>query len=128
MTASTFTKRERLVSLKLTETLFQGGDSHSLAAFPVRAVYMKQQRRQGDAPVQLLVSVPKKRFHHAVDRNRVKRQLREAYRLNKGILTQAIPEAEQLLLAFVWLSDLHVTTPVVKSRVVSLLRRVAEKL
>lgn len=128
MTASTFTKRERLVSLKLTETLFQGGDSHSLAAFPVRAVYMKQQRRQGDAPVQLLISVPKKRFHHAVDRNRVKRQLREAYRLNKGILTQAIPEAEQLLLAFVWLSDLHVTTPVVKSRVVSLLRRVAEKL
>ena len=128
MTASTFTKRERLVSLKLTETLFQGGDSHSLAAFPVRAVYMKQQRRQGDAPVQLLVSVPKKRFHHAVDRNRVKRQLREAYRLNKGILTQAIPEAEQLLLAFVWLSDLHVTTPVVNSRVVSLLRRVAEKL
>ena len=128
MTASTFAKRERLVSQKLTEALFHGGDSHSLAAFPVRAVYMKQQRRQGDAPVQLLVSVPKKRFHHAVDRNRVKRQLREAFRLNKSLLTDAVPATEQLLLAFIWLSDQHMASAEVHQRVVGLMQRLAEKL
>ncbi len=128
MTASTFTKRERLVSMKLTEALFNGGDSHSLAAFPVRTVYMVQQRRQGDAAVQLLVSVPKKRFHHAVDRNRVKRQLREAFRLNKTLLTDSVPATEQLLLAFIWLSDQHMASAEIHKRVVSVMRRLAEKL
>lgn len=125
--ASTFSKRERLSSQKLTEALFHGGGSRSLAAFPVRAVYMLQPRQQGDMPVQLLVSVPKKRFHHAVDRNRVKRQLREAFRLNKGLLAGAVPDDRQLLLAFVWLSDRHQASAGVHARVVNLLQRIAEK-
>ena len=128
MTASTFTKRERLASIKLTEALFHGGDSRSLAAFPIRAVFMRQQRRQGDAPVQLLVSVPKRHFRHAVDRNRVKRQLREAYRLNKALLFRALPATDQLLVAFIWLSDRHMASEEVHRRVVGLMHRMAERL
>ena len=127
-TRFTFRKRERIVSLKLIESLFGGGCSQSVAAFPLRAVYMLSERQPADAPVQLLISVPKKRFRHAVDRNRVKRQIREAYRLHKDLLYQAIPDNQRLLLAFVWLSDEHRLSKEVTQRVTGLMKRISEKL
>ena len=125
---STFRKRERMVSLKLIESLFGGGCSQSVAAFPLRAVYMLSERQRDDAPVQLLISVPKKRFHHAVDRNRVKRQVREAYRQHKDLLCQVVPEGQRLLLAFIWLSDEQRPSKEVSQRVVGLMKRISEKL
>ena len=124
MERATFTKQERLVSRKRIDLLFSG--SRSVAAYPLRAVYINKVRAGEDA-VQLLISVPKKRFHHAVDRNRVKRQIREAYRKNKWLLYDALPADKQLLLAFVWLSDRHLPSAEVEHRVVSLLQRVAEE-
>ncbi|MBR1547675.1 MAG: ribonuclease P protein component [Prevotella sp.] len=121
-----FPKRERITSRKLIDSLFAG--SSSMAAYPLRAVYSRQARPAGGAPVQILVSVPKKHFHHAVDRNRVKRQIREAFRQNKQLLCGALPDTEQLLLAFVWLSDRHSTTEQVERRVANLMQRIAEKL
>ncbi len=127
--SATFRKPERMVSQKLIDELFGGGHSHSLAAFPLRMVYMVRERQQGAEPVQLLVSVPKKHLHHAVDRNRTKRQLREAYRLNKHLVLDALPADKQLAVALVWLSDrLQPTDRVVRPRVVNLLRRMTEKL
>ena len=76
----------------------------------------------------MLVSVPKKHFHHAVDRNRVKRQVREAYRRRKQILYDALPENKTLLLAFVWLSDRHLPTADVAARVNVLIRKLADRL
>ena len=128
MAAPTFSKKERVVSKKLIESLFEKGDSQSLAAFPMRVVYMQVERQAGDSPVQILISVPKKRFKHAVDRNRVKRQVRESYRLNKQILCDVIPENKQLLIAFIWLSDKHYPTNEVQKRVVTLLQKIARKL
>ena len=116
-----------MVSLKLIETLFGGGCSQSVAAFPLRAVYMLSERQPDDAPVQLLISVPKKRFKHAVDRNRVKRQVREAFRQHKDLLNRALPDTHRLLLAFIWLSDEHRPTKEVSQRVVGLMRRIGEK-
>lgn len=127
--SATFRKPERMVSQKLIDELFGGGHSHSLAAFPLRMVYMVRERQQGAEPVQLLVSVPKKHLHHAVDRNRTKRQLREAYRLNKHLVLDALPADKQLAVALVWLSDrLQPTDRVVRPRVINLLRRMTEKL
>ena len=135
--APSFQKRERMVSRKLIDTLFgacpakQGMESRgsqSMAAYPLRAVYMRKVRARDDAPVQVLVSVPKKHFKHAVDRNRIKRQVREAFRQHKQLLYEALAEQEQLLLAFIWLSDEHYPSQHVESRVVSLMQRVAEKL
>ena len=127
-TRFTFRKQERMVSLKLIESLFGGGCSQSVAAFPLRAVYMLTERQTGDAPVQLLISVPKKRFKHAVDRNRVKRQIREAFRQHKDLLWQNVPEEQCLLLAFIWLSDGHRPSKEVEGRIVTLMRRIGEKL
>lgn len=128
MAAPTFRKWERIVSKKQIESLFEGGESQSLAAFPLRVVYQITERRQSNTPAQILISVPKKRFKHAVDRNKVKRQVREAFRLHKQPLWEAIPDDKQLAIAFIWLSDKHCSTLEVEKRVVSLLRRIAEKL
>ena len=123
-----FPKRERLVSLRLIDELFNGGNSHSLAAFPLRAVYLKRRRNEEDTPTKLLISVPKKHFHHAVDRNRVKRQIREGWRHHKQLLSEMLAADEQLLVALLWLSDKHMPTADVENRVASLIRRISEKL
>ena len=74
------------------------------------------------------MSVPKKRFKHAVDRNRVKRQLREAYRHHRHLLTDSMAEGLSLSIAFIWLTDAHFPSETVDHRVSSLLRRIAAKL
>ena len=122
-----FKKSERIVSQKQIDELFAGAGSHSRAAFPLRVVYIIKVRAQGQPPVQLLISVPKRRFRHAVDRNRVKRQLREAYRTNKHLLLTAVPADKTVSMAFIWLSDKHFPTKEIEARVKLLLSHIAEK-
>lgn len=77
-----------------------------------------------------MVSVPKKCFKRAVKRNRVKRQIREAYRLNKAIVTEQMKkhESEYLTMAFIWLdAELH-DTDEIKSKMINLLGRISERL
>lgn len=126
--APTLSKQERIVSKRLIEMLFGNGDSKSRSAFPLRAVYLQTARQAGCAPIQILISVPKKRFKHAVDRNRVKRQVREAYRHHKQILEGAVAEDGQLLIAFIWLSDRHCPSSEVEKKVVSLLQQINKNL
>lgn len=121
---SKFGKQERIVSQKLIDQLFGGSGSRSLSAFPLRVVYMKRDIPNAETPTQILVSVPKRHLHHAVDRNRVKRQLREAYRHQKDLL----PEDQSLVLAFIWQTDRCLPSAEVDSRMKSLLERIARKL
>jgi ribonuclease P protein component len=128
-----FNKSERIVSEKLINELFTSGQSQSLAAFPLRAVYLLKpvaesvsSATHSSPSVQLLISVPKKKFHHAVDRNRAKRQLREAYRHHKALLASQVPAGHCLYLAFIWLSDQHVASAQIESRVVTLFKRIAK--
>ncbi len=116
---NTFPKSHRLCSRKAIETLFSGGGS-SLSAYPLRVVY-----RPVATDSQVLFSVSKRHFKHAVDRNRAKRQLREAWRLNRNILpATALP----LHIAFLWLSDEPQTSDLIHRKVKNLLHRISEKL
>ncbi len=122
-------KQERLSGHKQIDALF-GGGSQSVTVYPIRAVYRLSACSGGQPPVRLLVSVPKRHFKHAVDRNRVKRQLREAYRLQKQGLHEAMQahEGQELLLAFIWLSDQHEETARIMRRTGTLLQRISERL
>ena len=122
-----FPKREHIISTRLIEQLFSSG-STSMAAYPLRAVFRMVERSQTDVPVQVLISVPKKRFKHAVDRNRVKRQVREAYRQYKQPLVDAIPSNQGLLLGFIWVGDCLAPSSIVGNRIEKLMIRIAEKL
>ena len=111
----TFRKSERLCSRKQIDDLF-GGGAQSVSTFPIRAVFKTSET----SPTQTLMSVSKRRLKHAVDRNRAKRQMREAYRLNKELLQTPTP----LRVAFVWLSG----EPVASERVVRAMRSVLNKI
>ena len=117
-----------MASRRLIDQLFAGSSSHSLAAFPVRVVYIIKERAREESPVQVLVSVSKRHFRHAVDRNRAKRQLREAWRRHKAALASTLPADKCLALAFLWLSDSPQPSAVVERRVCGLVQRIAKHL
>ena len=114
----TFRKEERLCSRKALEELF-GGGHQSVSAFPIRAVFMPNELGM----VRVLVSVSKRYFKRAVKRNRIKRQLREAYRLQKDLLQ---PLEGGLDIAFLWTSDEMLPTEKVFQKVQNILQRIHE--
>ena len=134
-----FSKRERLCSKKLIDTLFGPGRNHAMTAFPLKVVYRlvdnvtETTASAGavtETNVQVLISVPKKHFKRAVKRNRVKRQVREAYRKHKSYVTLRVKELtdKQLLIAFIWLSNELTDSVTVDQRVYNLLQRIGERI
>lgn len=124
---NTFKKAERLNSRTLIEKLFAGGNK-SMPAFPMRVVYMPVDSEKLPT-ASILISVPKKRFKRAVKRNLVKRQVREAYRKNKHILTDALEAREmKMALGFIWLDNNLHTTEEVETKMIKLLQLIAERL
>ena len=127
---NTLSKRERICSQKLTEQLFNSGKAHSMVAFPLRAVYMSIPREEQEPQASILVSVSKRYFKRAVKRNRVKRLVREAYRLNKHILTDRLTASPgmALAIAFLWLDPKLHSFHQVENKVKQLLQRIAEEM
>lgn len=124
--ADTLCKAERLNRKKVIEKLFAGG-ARSFSVFPLRVVYLPVEEL--DAQVSILVSVSKRHFKRAVKRNRVKRLIREAYRVNKHALLQALAERQsRLAVAFIYLSDEIVDSSVIEERVKTALARITEKI
>ena len=78
---ATYSKIEKLKSKILIDKLFLEGKS--IAAFPLRLVFLETEFEES-VIAKCGVSVSKRHFKNAVDRNRVKRLIREAYRLNKN--------------------------------------------
>ena len=87
---ATFSKDERLCSRRLIDRLYAEG--HRFMAFPYSVQWLLV-----DDPGcrQVMIVAPKRRFHHAVDRNRVKRLTRECYRQRKHQLYAALDERRQ---------------------------------
>lgn len=122
----TLHKAERLNRKKVIEKMFAGG-SRSFSLFPLRVVWLPVEGL--DAPVSILVSVSKRRFKRAVKRNRVKRRIREAYRLNKQPLLEAVRHNGcQLAVAFIYLSDRVAESSLIAERMRVALFRLAESL
>lgn len=133
VTRNTFRQCERLTLRREIDPLFAPG-AKGVAVYPVRAVF--RLAPYGGTEVKVLVSVSKRRFHNAVDRNRVKRQLREAYRLNKGVAVAAVAAANAgkalgemvtLTVAFMWMADELKPTSLVERKMTTLLGRIAQR-
>lgn len=94
-----FRKEERLKSKKIIDKLF--ADGQSALAYPLKIVFLSTPLPAG-YPVQAGFTVSKKNFKRAVQRNRIKRLMREAYRLNKHELYKQLPE-QQLAVFFIFI-------------------------
>ncbi len=116
-------KDEKLCSHTAVNLLFDEGKS--LMAFPLRAAY--RLRPQGEHPVQFLISIPKKRIRHAVQRVTLRRRVREAYRLSRRDLLQpALAESGWGVdIAFVYLDNTPAPYSVIQEKMTTLLQRIA---
>lgn len=77
-------KAERLSKEKLIKELFDKGSSFYL--YPFKILYLANPDKRDEAVHQLLITVSSRQFKRAVDRNLIKRRIREAYRLQKEII------------------------------------------
>lgn len=97
--ANTFFKDERLCSSMQIDRLFTEGN-RQISVFPIRLVWLLTDDIDG---VQVMISAPKRNFHHAVDRNRIKRQIREFYRTSSAPLKELLAsKGKGMTLAFLF--------------------------
>lgn len=97
-------KKEKLCSPVAVDMLFaRGSGSDSHLSYPLRAVWRQNPRRRSDAPVAFVITVPKKRLRHAVDRVTMRRRIREAYRLCRPDFP--MPDGIRIDLALVYVAS-----------------------
>lgn len=94
----TLGKQERLKSRKLIGRLYAEGNS--VKAFPLRMMYL-QTLHASNFPAQVGVSVAKRNFKKAPDRNRLKRLMRETYRLQKGIVYDNLENPYVFMISYI---------------------------
>lgn len=121
-------KREKLCSVSAIDRLFASKtvrDSESADSFgrlgfalcyPLRMVFGENVHR-GGGPVQFLISVPKKRLRHAVDRVAMRRRIREAYRLERGdiAVAESASAGPRVDVAFIYVADKKVDSRRIRS-------------
>lgn len=121
----TFKKNERLTNKKAFEQLFNSGKSFTVQ--PFRLVWIED-KITGPVPVKLGISVPKRSFQKAVDRNTLKRRIREAYRKNKHLL-YGVLENKGLTIALmvIYVAKDKLPYEEIEKKMVVSLQRMAEK-
>jgi len=95
----TYPRKQKLKSRKLLGKLFQSGKS--LNAFPLKLIYQTNSPIVGET-LMAGVGASSRNFKKAVDRNRIKRLLRESYRLEQAILQNGLPQDRQWQLFFIY--------------------------
>jgi ribonuclease P protein component len=119
----TFTKQEKLKKSKLISQLFAEGKN--VTEFPIKLVYLPVEHG-GTHKIQAGVSVPKRNFKKAVDRNRIKRLLREAYRKNKHhIYTEE--HTKKHIFMFIYLGKNAIEYKLIEEKMILLLQKFLQK-
>jgi len=131
MSSASFTRRqtlgstERVKSKKIAEELFKKGSSFFLYPFIIRKIILDKELIQNDTPPsQLLIAVPKKKLRKAVDRNLVKRRVRESYRLNKYILLDELTN-EKIAFSLVYVAGKPLDFHFLEEKIKEILQRLS---
>ena len=119
----TFTKAERLSSKVEIDKLLETGKSFNCGFFKI----IWKETKEGNAPAQIVISVPKRLFKKAVDRNRLKRMTREAYRKNKNILYNDLKN-KKVLLMFIYKVKTIVEYKELEEKIIVALQQLSEKI
>ena len=121
---NTFPKAERLCGKTAIDKLYAEGKA--FLSYPVRIVFRISQE---EVSARCLINAPKKKFKHATDRNRIKRQIREAYRKNKHELHQSLEEKKhQLHLAITYIGDKIESSAFMEKKIKIALTKLIEQL
>jgi ribonuclease P protein component len=121
----TFPKEERLCSHRLIRMLFSKGMTFHLK--PFRITWMRQSL-DVTSPVQVLMSVPKYNFRKAVDRNLIRRRMKEAYRLNKqNLFDNLTGTGHQLAVCITYAGKEIADFDFVQAKIIILLQRLIEE-
>ena len=119
----TYKREEKLKSTKVISGIFDSGSS--ISSYPFRVFY-KEMDLPMDVPAQVGVSVSKRNFKHAVDRNRIKRLMREAYRLEKYTLLDNIDDKVAVMIIYTQRKELPFD--LIKSKMHSALSKLVREL
>lgn len=117
-------KSTKLCSQTAIDRLFAQRDVEAALAYPLRVVWGENARRAHGDAVQFVVSVPKKRIRHAVDRVLMRRRIREAYRLNRHRFIPSETDLLQKDILFIYVGN----TPESYSKVEASMRRLLRKI
>lgn len=134
-----FPKSERLRHKSLVDGLFREGKS--MFEYPLRLVYrplsyaqlekaFKIEIPEGIAPLQMMVTIPKKKRRHAVDRVRMRRRIREGWRLQRRELRDAIernPELRSFSVAIIYAAEVDVDSARIHVKIHKLIQRLIER-
>ena len=120
---NTFSREEKLKKKNLITELFASGKSAS--AFPLKMVYLENDH---DSPfkVQAGVSVSKRNFKSAADRNRIKRLMRESYRKNKYLIYND-DDTKKHILMFIYQAKSEVSYQIMEEKMIDLIQKFLQK-
>lgn len=121
-----YNKFEKLKSRKQIELLFAQGKS--ISSFPVKVFYLPVEHTP-EHPVQVGVGVSARNFKKAVDRNTIKRRMREAYRLHKLPLHEHLVAAQKSVAVFIlWIDKQLPTTAALQDLMPGVLEKLIKQL
>lgn len=125
MKRNTFPLKEHLKSKSVIDNVYANGTSAT--AFPLRAVFLEQPATQ-EPTATILINVAKRRFRHAVDRNLLKRRIREAYRTQKhGFIESLENNGKKIAVAIMYIDTKPSSTEYLTRKMVKLLDSILSK-
>lgn len=118
--------KEHLKSKRVIEQVYANGAS--VTTYPLRAIFIEQPAEEQEPTAAILINVSKKRFRHAVDRNLVKRRIREAYRTSKHPFIEALEnKGKKMAVAIIYVDNKHNSTAFIRKKMGKLLESILTK-